>query len=97
MGNLSKYLSLLLLFFVLSDLSGQTYIYKGNSRFPQDLMFNILDGELRSGRNSYGFPALFNIRDEQIYKGESRSLLDVIFTNRDGYLFLNYSDNEMVL
>ena len=68
-------------------------IYRGNNRFPQDVMFNILEGELRAARNSYGSPALLTIRGNEIYKGESISLLDVLFTCRDGFLFLNYSDN----
>lgn len=93
MEKLNKSLLILLFIFFLQDVIGQTYIYKGNSRFPNDVVFNILEGEFRSARNSYGFPALFTVRGEQIFKGESISLLDVLFTYREGYLFLGYSNN----
>ncbi len=93
MEKLNKTFLALLFLLLLQDAVGQTYIYKGNSRFPQDVVFNILEGEFRTARNSYGHPALFTIRGQQIFKGESISLLDVLFTYRNGYLFLGYSDN----
>jgi len=91
--KLNKLILVLLLLLFFQDAVAQTYIYKGNSRFPQDVVFNILEGEFRTARNSYGYPALFTVRGEQIFKGQSISLLDVLFTYRDGYLFLGYSNN----
>ena len=93
MEKLNKLILVLLLLLFFQDVVAQTYIYKGNSRFPQDVVFNILEGEFRTARNSYGYPALFTVRGEQIFKGQSISLLDVLFTYRNGYLFLGYSSN----
>jgi len=85
-------LCLLFIAFFHSGIS-QTYIYKGNFKSPQNVVLNILEGELRAGRGSYGAPVLFTIRDNQIFKERSISLLDVLFTCRGGYLYLGYSDN----
>jgi hypothetical protein len=93
LGNLIRIAFISLFLFLFQDLLAQTNVYKGNSRFPTDVVCNILEGEFRSARNSYGYPALFTIRGQQIFKGESISLLDVMFTYRDGYLFLGYSEN----
>lgn len=72
----------------------QTYIYKGNFKHPRNIMFNIMDGELREKNFSYGYPVLLTIRGNQIYNRDSMSLLDVIFTFKDGYLYYGYyADN----
>jgi hypothetical protein len=71
----------------------QVYVYKGNIKSPQNLVLNVMQGEIRAGRGSYGQPVLYTIRDNQIFIKRSISLLDVLFTYRDGYLFLGYSDN----
>ena len=83
------------LLFVVFSHSGisQTYVYKGNFKSPQNIVFNILEGELREKNYSYGHPVLLTIRDNQIFKNRSISLLDVLFTYRNGFLFLGYSDN----
>lgn len=93
LGKLGRFI--LLIFFVGFFQSGisQTYVYKGNFRSPQNVIFNILDGELRAKNGSYGQPVLLTIRNNQIFKDRSISLLDVLFTYQNGNLFLGYSDN----
>ena len=71
----------------------QTYVYEGNFKSPQNVVLNVLEGELRAGTGSYGQFVLYTIRDNQIFKERSISLLDVLFTYRDGYFYLGYSDN----
>ena len=87
----------ILLFFIfcsqLSLLNAQTNVYKGNFKSPQNLVINILEGELRERNNSYGQPVLFTIRDNQIFRERSISLLDVLFTYQEGYLYFGYSNN----
>lgn len=93
MGKLNKLiLCVIFVGFFYSGIS-QTYVYKGNFKSPQNIVFNILEGELREKNFSYGHPVLLTIRDNQIFNNRSISLLDVLFTYRSGYLFLGYSDN----
>ena len=91
--KLNKLFLILILVGLFHSGFSQTYIYKGNFKSPQNIVFNILEGELREKNYSYGHPVLLTIRDNQIFKARSISLLDVLFTYREGFLFLGYSDN----
>ena len=93
MEKLNRLFLVLILVGLFHSGTSQTYVYKGNFKSPQNIVFNILEGELREKNFSYGHPVLLTIRDNQIFKTRSISLLDVLFTYREGYLFLGYSDN----
>jgi hypothetical protein len=81
---LKQYLLAELQVFIPVILFSQTKVYKANSNYSNDVIYNVKDGKVYKGNSSYSNDVLFTIKDGKVYKGSSNYSNDILATIKNG-------------
>jgi hypothetical protein len=81
----------LLLFFSISGLKAQTYIYKGSSFSPAYVLCNVEQGRVFEGVSRFSGDVLLRTDGEFIFRGNTLSGFDLLYAFREGKLYVGDS------